>query len=248
MKKTIITAALAAAFAATAFAAGDEPYAKVDIKSDFDKERGTFSTKNSAGKSTFTLVAVFDWKTLSATDADGGYQNLTTTYTSAVWLDSSAANSKVLKALSFKVGDDGAITVGAQKQSGGDEENPILSTLSDSGTVSSAYAPADILVLTFTMDGTNTIVSAYDPTGDGFMTELVNVAEATGQTLNELGGDADLGLKAVYVYDHNLTDSTTVTLTDAAKTAYQAQVVPEPATATLSLLALAGLAARRRRK
>ncbi len=49
---------------------------------------------------------------------------------------------------------------------------------------------------------------------------------------------------AVYVYNQVLEGDT---LTAASKAAYGA-AIPEPATATLSLLALAGLAARRRRK
>ena len=59
---------------------------------------------------------------------------------------------------------------------------------------------------------------------------------------------ADWGLVAsdniVVLVNHN--NDTTFTISDMSVTA--AVNVPEPATATLSLLALAGLAARRRRK
>ena len=79
-------------------------------------------------------------------------------------------------------------------------------------------------------------------------------------TIEYLGGDngsaaADLYLDGVKVAgftggSHNMNgiNNGGLALTLQTNDSYQAVMVPEPATATLSLLALAGLAARRRRK
>ncbi len=60
--------------------------------------------------------------------------------------------------------------------------------------------------------------------------------------LNQTQGQANMILDKVQVYDVALSQA------DIVKNAGMTKPVPEPATATLSLLALAGLAARRRRK
>lgn len=94
-----------------------------------------------------------------------------------------------------------------------------------------------------------------------FKSEGVAYTLAAGTyTIEYLGGTngsaaADLYLDGVKVAgftggNHNMNGAQNGGLTLALKTndSYKAAMVPEPATATLSLLALAGLAARRRRK
>ncbi len=91
-----------------------------------------------------------------------------------------------------------------------------------------------VLTATFSESG----VQLYDMNG----TLLFN---DSGLMSGSYRGINSLSFNTTYITDVALTPER---LTDAAALAASANLVPEPATATLSLLALAGLAARRRRK
>ena len=95
------------------------------------------------------------------------------------------------------------------------------------GTVGSDFS--SYLVVTLA-DGTT---YNYSGTSSGYsFSDLTDI--------NSISFDSDI-VKEAYVFD-------TVSTATAANALNKAILVPEPATATLSLLALAGLAARRRRK
>ena len=100
-----------------------------------------------------------------------------------------------------------------------------------------------------------TLVMTYSY--DTGTTGVFTIADDKGNVLNQIGGDFYTGLRgsninfdslqlhssvtSAYVFDHVMTSA-------EAKALGASMAIPEPTTATLSLLALAGLAARRRRK
>jgi hypothetical protein len=88
------------------------------------------------------------------------------------------------------------------------------------------------ITLSFKSDGEGTVtmyvgdtVAGYTTIGDGYLTQTIEKFAIGGRIGGKAGNNAD-----VTVYGASLS------------------IIPEPTTATLSLLALAGLAARRRRK
>ncbi len=111
-------------------------------------------------------------------------------------------------------------------------------TYMNQGKLAVAYSyttDADAIVSTFSvaaLKADGTMGTSYDVTSDTF-------GAAPFDTLT-VSGSANGVVERITVYEGALTGTT---LAHAAQSS-----VPEPATATLSLLALAGLAARRRRK
>ena len=93
-------------------------------------------------------------------------------------------------------------------------------------------------------NGTNLAIALYDTSGtlvessDGSNTDLRTSAALQSIAFSD-------AVKSAYLYDSRITETEAVAITKALG---KSAVVPEPTTATLSLLALAGLAVRRRRK
>ncbi len=85
-------------------------------------------------------------------------------------------------------------------------------------------------------------ISGLQYTGDAHTMKQLNLGNtSTG------GNGMDFTLSGLYIHNQTLTDNQVASFV-ASLAAPSTPAVPEPATATLSLLALAGLAARRRRK
>ena len=89
------------------------------------------------------------------------------------------------------------------------------------------------------LDGADIIVSVADTN----TIETGSIVTLFGSTGTVSGVE---GTEITFTDENN--GKVTGTLTDAGNGSFTVTVVPEPATATLSLLALAGLAMRRRRK
>lgn len=99
-------------------------------------------------------------------------------------------------------------------------------------TYSGGSGAADV-VLTLLKSDNSMTQTAYELTG-------MSSSQWTVKNSSTIAGHYQL-IKSIDVYDTKLNDTVALNVGKAA-------VIPEPATATLSLLALAGLAARRRRK
>lgn len=112
----------------------------------------------------------------------------------------------------------------------------------DSGSNGTALAGA-----TFTIASGNGYTNITFTTGDESRAITLNRSTFLGTLHNNKAGDSILKLNNVELSAISVTyDGGTLTI--PAKPAPETPAVPEPTTATLSLLALAGLAARRRRK
>lgn len=105
-------------------------------------------------------------------------------------------------------------------------------------TLSYAYGTKDVGI------GTNVAIAVYDKNGDllgssyGSNTGLRTDSSLTSIAFND-------AVTSAYLYNQYLSKDDVTSITQELG---KAALIPEPTTATLSLLALAGLAARRRRK
>ncbi len=229
MKKTLITALITLGMAASASAAltledATLSYSQYDSAQDGLTFSGDFSTL-SGTRAEFTMTFVLDWNQL---------QTLTTTDTAlAVMTDGNSLNTGVGICL-----DDGELVAktwytGARSSSTNSLENYV----SENGLL--------VLTVRHNANGTRLIPGTQSATywTDGSL-KWQN-AQFDGLTINSTLAGA---IESFYVFNSSVTDDEVVSLTTAAYAAALANAVPEPTTATLSLLALAGLCARRRRK
>lgn len=113
-------------------------------------------------------------------------------------------------------------------------------------TVNSVLATTGTTTLTFscTTDGTSLYVGSVMDTHSGLKGDLGNITQMT------LSAEAVAAMQSISVYSGvgNLRDSDLASSAAAINAQLPVELIPEPTTATLSLLALCGLAARRRRK
>ncbi len=255
MKKTIITAVLAAAFAASAFAEEAAEKEATWTLTDADLTLTAGGTKaptagatgvninyvTSNGNKTWTMTVVFDWKELKS--------DISAKNTVAIGLmkDSYTGAKSYLRGLSFDtvtVQDETTTYAAYAVNHAHSDANTSWSYNSDTSIDISELAAScnGVLGLTAVMTGTALELYAYNGTSDE-MVLLGNIATTSSANFNYLYIDESYldSIKSVYVFKSAAGGPDMLAVTRAA-------VVPEPATATLSLLALAGLAARRRRK
>ncbi len=245
MKKTLITALIALGLAASASA--------VTLSDAVLKETGTI-----ASSYTGDFSAMLDSTTSGVT---GQYPNLTImlvldldtlpTFTSAA----PSADTQLFTLSGTKTSDNTTMTgigMGLSRFAASDANTIAWTTWQGdkNGTWAGRfeeYAASGKTVLTMVLDSAGAHVSvsngitqqtANNATGPRY--SGVDYTTITFGTAENIFGAID----GVYIFDEALTASDIKTLSAQAIAAS----VPEPATATLSLLALAGLAARRRRK
>ncbi len=235
MKKTLITAALAASFAAAAYADGtavtlpELTYSKTNITGALNVT-GEHLSAVSGGKQTFTLVAVFDYDTLDKAVTSNDYTKILTLWNSGSYYRSIAVRDS----------NDGSTLVfdgfsGTSHEGGG-------------GLSFTPTAGEKIVVVLRQDAGTDGVLqlTTYNTTTETMVQHSWLKGAGASMEFTKLTSEAGYGLEAVYVYGASLDGDQRLAAAKAAYTA--AKPVPEPTTATLSLLALAGLAARRRRK
>ncbi len=238
MKKTIITAVLAWGLSVSATATSlTDAVLSVNNYTGSESYTGTFSTASSS-RALSTLTLVFDWEEL-----DKAITSTTATSAAVLSTDTSGgANS----GLGFMRDDDNNLLVttiynGAQhtytNTSTGETLTYTLTVTDD------CIQDGKLAITLMTMGGgSGSHLYMYDGTDS-----LLHVQDAplrgSGQwTTLTVNSALTSALDSLFVFNN------TVTTTDLVSISRDAMTVPEPATATLSLLALAGLAARRRRK
>ncbi len=248
MKKTVITAALAfVGGAATAAVTADYSYTQADFSSGTTAQTFTLPsgsdnyTNISNGNQQFTMTLVLDWSVLNGLAGPA-------TYRTAELSHNGTASTE--------------ISLGVRKESNGSvvmkmaqNENDLLSA-----TLTDTYIRNGLVTVTLTVDtngGINRfrmLVLNKEENGTDWVataaTRSDNASSAStdhrgADELNRLflNGTTKSAIKALYISDSNTSD-----LAGLAESAYTTAAVPESATATLSLLALAGLATRRRCK
>lgn len=114
--------------------------------------------------------------------------------------------------------------------------NHTLTNVASYGT----YALSDIKTITLTMEGALNAAGTF--------TIYVNDQKAAEATVAAGDRHGNAGFNNGVVFMNKMSEHDGVAGSITSASLYSGVLVPEPATATLSLLALAGLAARRRRK
>ncbi len=248
MKKTIITLAVAAGFLTTAQASITETWNSVDLAA----ANGTLTvaeTATNGGYGNFHITAVLDIEALNTRFAADDWGVIFGFY------DASTSN----KGYALTMNQTGSNTSGtfyAEKTADGS-----FSTLDDNAGI---YYPdgSNNIMETFLASGNYTSLAmtlGLDGSGyKGWMTvvdtEGNEITTNAGGVIKGAWADSSFGKLGTIIYDTDVVKYITVNNawdSDAFAdntAAIAAVAVPEPATATLSLLALAGLAARRRRK
>ncbi len=199
---------------------------------------------SNSGEATTLLVAI-DLYTL-ATDRD---LTASANYLAQLYTDQHQSSTK--RGIGAYVNDKGNIVLCAMQ---GDDVYRVYETDVEPSKATT-YSQGDVVVLTLAMQESNGTFYVYDGT-----TNTAATLNASGLTVdsasacfevkefNRLYFGSALGNDVISAYVYN-TYLEGEALTSAIADVYKAAApVPEPATATLSLLALAGLAARRRRK
>ncbi len=245
MKKTIITALLALGLAAGASATdvtADYSYTLADFSGSGAQTLKADSSNYSnivSDNHQFTMTLVLDWEFLSSMTETATYRTAELSY-----------NNNISTKVSLGIRTDSSGTHLKLAQS-----NTDLLTL----TLTEDYVRDGLVTVTMTVDTNNDanrfrmLVLNKEENGTDWVataavhSEGASSASTTYRGTNEfnqvwLNGATKGAIKALYISDENTSD-----LASLAESAYAANI-PEPTTATLSLLALAGLAARRRRK
>ncbi len=236
MKKTFISTALAIclAFAAQASAVLTLDSAVLqEVSYDGTSSyTGNFSTLTNGNAHT-TLLLVIDMETLDSVKSSltnsgsplATYGTETGTDVPGLGVRSFGANNKTPIGIDYKA--DG--TVGTNTGS------YFLSNYTSQGKV----------VMALTINGTTEVLYLTNGTAEvHWTTGNATTQDATYNSLTIADNAFTAAISSIYVFDQTLTQEQIKSISAEAITA----AVPEPATATLSLLALAGLAARRRRK
>ncbi len=217
-----------------------------------DCANDTFAVAGTNGSFTIDVAEVNTWLNGAATGvwygtvanghtgANGGFDSITT-WTSATPLAAAGDN-------------DLTVTFFNRKAYGGS----VVGTVLDLGESCS-----DITSFTLTVDGsalgstdnTPMTIGLVYQTGDSWtLKSLTGAASAWSGSTSALNidlGQETLSSQTIYLIaaaTGNQAGNASVASEKTLRLSLSAEVVPEPATATLSLLALAGLAARRRRK
>ncbi len=239
MKKTLITLA-ALAMASVASAASD---GVADYKFE-SPAAGTITQKFSSASGEFTMIAILDWDALMSDAISDAWDNRTDIFSltsshwqwGQMWLNGPTlfrGNSGTTLELGIQTDDKN------QAISGGDGNNvSLVETSNDSSKLT--YGNYGKLVLAYTFANGTVTAAALQSDGSTWSTATFATGWAPYQAFDTIDISVSNVIDSLVIYDDVLTGSA---LTYAAMTS-----IPEPATATLSLLALAGLAARRRRK
>ncbi len=202
---------------------------------------GTTFSSASGNYEQFTMTFIFDCNSLVAA------YNAATESTSVKGMETAYNGNSNKLGVGFKVTVSNAgktLQAVAQAGNNADDKSP-------SADLSTLIGSTDKLVLTLVYNGSSgTTLYTYNPLTDTIAAGATattykyknhNHYNSFWVTNNSWAKSAE----SVYVFDTAKTNTTD--LLAISKAAYL-EAIPEPATATLSLLALAGLAARRRRK
>ncbi len=233
MKTTLVTAALCLGLAASASATdlADAVYSTVSSEGFTNITDTTFSSAGSTRDLT-TIVVVLDYSTVTSLIDSGELSSATTLFTF-----SNSNGSGIAVSISGSQSESGEYTLIANIASG--------SYSKDSGNLlSTASYDAETGTITFsvqTMDNDNgTRIYAADGTVY-WSQQYIRWGQAT-DGYNQITYSSTDALLAVYAFDSALSSEEITSISAQA-----AAAVPEPATATLGLLALGALALRRRR-
>ncbi len=242
MKKTLITAALALGFAGSAFAVSLED-AVASKTSNFSVgalwQTGVSLSTDDGGAQQWTMTVVFSYdKLVQNVTSDAGQK--------AVEILRGSGDNKF--GIGFRTLDNDIVAV---SQAGGAGQaystSASVSGLAYEGKVAVTLVGAAGGATMYTLAGTGESVSDNGGAKSGLVYSNHNY-------LNNIWLESPVGnaVEAIYVFDEKMTSDEVLAISQAA-VGYVAPVepganIPEPTTATLSLLALAGLAARRRRK
>lgn len=130
-------------------------------------------------------------------------------------------------------------------------ENLMGTPIAESAMSGAAWSAAKYAALTFAINSqgeTYTLLSVIDSAGT--ITNIGAASIGTNVSFTGISGirlNKHSAVSEAYIYSGSWTTTDLATVTSNVLSA-KVPAIPEPATATLSLLALAGLAARRRRK
>ncbi|MCD8071356.1 MAG: PEP-CTERM sorting domain-containing protein [Akkermansiaceae bacterium] len=233
MKTTLVTAALCLGLAASASAIdlANAVYSTVSSEGFTNLTDTTFSSAGS-NRDLTTIVVVLDYSTVTSLIDSGDLSSATTLFT----FSNSNGNS-IAVSISGSQSESGEYTLIANIASG--------SYSKDSGNLLSTTSyDAETGTITFsvqTMDGNNgTRIYAADGTVY-WSQQKIRWGKAT-DGYNQITYSSTDALLAVYAFDSALSSADITSVSAQA-----AAAVPEPATATLGLLALGALALRRRR-
>ncbi len=239
MKKTICTllALSACAYADSTPSLSNAALSIMDYDGKTSSYTGAFTSLTSYGSAQLTLLLVLDYATI----ADNA-SSLTTSGTSLVTLSDADKSGAAPGLALYTSSDENKEASGATMWNG-----------SKSGSATGDYHLEDYasqgkVVLTLKLQETTDKASVLYISSSGNesikWTSNLWMRYANYDTLTIEDSVFKDAIDSIYVFNSSLTDAQVISLSADAIAA----AVPEPATATLSLLALAGLAARRRRK
>lgn len=266
MKKTLITLALFAASSVAALATEAEDYPGLVYAMELDDGLTSTSTLNPNGTTSIDLSSynlnTTDGFTISINTQLSsstysawshilmlGFDNWTNPTTNTNFTNGPAISwQSVSSGVTGGVGINPAIFEGSSTLVANETGkilvdtayNVILTVLGDTWTISVYDSAGDCIA-------TNTLEYDYSDTNP--LTTLSSIAiggTTAGSTDNSSFNKATDEVDNLAVFDYVLTDTEQVNLSISTLNGYG--VIPEPSTATLSLLALAGLCVRRRRK
>ncbi len=261
MKKTLITLA-ALVTASVAQAADNSPWDSLE-QNLVDPPKATTTTLTSS----FTLITVMDWDQALTENGIGGgrafiYAIDGTNVQVALGFSFFKQNSSDSDSFQAYIcqHNSSQYALGNATENGAPDVSTLGATVDyGSMTTITGYQGGDAMYFTrevYENKGKLALAISYDDdtrtftlgalTKDNTLNYMtLQMAEGWNDSYNDYKG-FDLAEKATNTVEHALWFNSALTADEIAEVA--AAVVPEPATATLSLLALAGLAARRRRK
>ncbi len=194
------------------------------------------------------MIAVLDWSDLQEcfSTSNGTLAALTLS------VDTSATGGR---GLSFTEVADGNISLNATTVANAALDHTTRLTAQDLSQYTSTTEGYDKIVVALCITskkaggGTLYVYNATANSGAGELVPIDTSKEIYGYSTKSytslyMNTTSVKAMDALYLFDQYLSANDVATIAKAAYTA----AIPEPATATLSLLALAGLAARRRRK
>ncbi len=257
MKKTLVTVALAIAAATSAFAeTASNTFSQPTYTLPSSWEQGTKYPDVASGANLssadgsyqqFTLTAVLDWNAVSRLTTS------TEAHAAVQILRPDNGTEDYVRSIGFKLDDSGSVVVCAMNDNDTkDGANPVKMTASTSSFGSYVYhdfgSGVDKLALTLVVNAEGSWLYAYNATSD---TAVELATSESGMRLKKSFSEKSLRVSNTYgdaVITASAYNIAATTLSDITAISRSVLAIPEPATATLSLLALAGLVARRRRK